>query len=198
MNENPFRLLHHICIVVHDLDKTVAYYENLGIGPRYDYPKGGLYVELEVEDAEASSAMRLTSAPISPDNVQLQLCQPPQLDCPRSADSSKQMAKVCSTWGSKCLSSRRRSPRCARPVSASPRVVGEPTAPASATSIRAMARALRWKLGRPPHSRDSRNVLKFQTDHSLDRRPAYCVRRRRRSHERHSPADTSRSRGCRR
>ena len=91
--------LHHICIVVHDLDKTVAYYEGLGIGPWYNYPKGSLYVELEVEDAETSSAMRATSAPIFFDNVQFQLCQPPQLDCPRGADSSKQMAKVCSTLG---------------------------------------------------------------------------------------------------
>jgi catechol 2,3-dioxygenase-like lactoylglutathione lyase family enzyme len=34
-----FDRLHHVCIVVHDLEKTVAYYEKLGIGPWFDYPK---------------------------------------------------------------------------------------------------------------------------------------------------------------
>ena len=29
----PFETLHHICIVVHDIEKSVAYYESIGIGP---------------------------------------------------------------------------------------------------------------------------------------------------------------------
>jgi hypothetical protein len=34
---SPFRQLHHICLVVHDIDAAVAYYEDLGIGPWQDY-----------------------------------------------------------------------------------------------------------------------------------------------------------------
>jgi methylmalonyl-CoA/ethylmalonyl-CoA epimerase len=76
-----FRQLHHVCIVVHDLERAVAYYQGLGIGPWYDYPKGAAYVEFEVPNAEASHAMRYRCADL--DNVQLQLCQPPALDCPQ-------------------------------------------------------------------------------------------------------------------
>ena len=43
-----FRHLHHVCIVVHDLERAVAYYARLGVGPWFDYPKGDAYVEFEV------------------------------------------------------------------------------------------------------------------------------------------------------
>ncbi|MED7924393.1 VOC family protein [Nonomuraea sp. LP-02] len=76
-----FRTLHHVCVVVADLDRSVAYYESLGIGPWYDYPKGTPYVEYEVPNAEASAAMRYKCADL--DNVQLQLCEPPPLDSPQ-------------------------------------------------------------------------------------------------------------------
>jgi len=36
---SPFRQLHHICLVVHDIDAAIAYYEGLGIGPWQDYPR---------------------------------------------------------------------------------------------------------------------------------------------------------------
>lgn len=77
----PFRLLHHVCIVVHDLDAAVAYYEKLGVGPWFDYPKAGAYVEFDVPNREASDAMRYKCADL--DNVQLQLCQPSALDSPQ-------------------------------------------------------------------------------------------------------------------
>lgn len=77
----PFRLLHHVCIVVRDLDATVAYYEKLGIGPWFDYPKGGAYVEFDVPNKAASDAMRYKCVDL--DNVQLQLCEPSQLDSPQ-------------------------------------------------------------------------------------------------------------------
>ncbi|HEY1329548.1 MAG TPA: VOC family protein [Casimicrobiaceae bacterium] len=70
-----------MCIVVHDLERSVASYERMGIGPWYDYPKGPPYVELEVPNAEASKAMRYKCADLN--NVQLQLCQPPAIDCPQ-------------------------------------------------------------------------------------------------------------------
>ncbi|MCK2213835.1 VOC family protein [Actinomadura sp. ATCC 31491] len=77
-----FRSLHHVCVVVADLDQAVAYYESLGVGPWYDYPKGGPYETYEVPNPVASAAMRYKCADL--DNVQLQLCQPPAgLDSPQ-------------------------------------------------------------------------------------------------------------------
>jgi methylmalonyl-CoA/ethylmalonyl-CoA epimerase len=79
--ENPFRTLHHVCVVVHDLERAMAYYQQLGIGPWTDYPKGSGYVSFDVPNSDASKAMRYTCADL--DNVQIQLCQPPQMDCPQ-------------------------------------------------------------------------------------------------------------------
>jgi catechol 2,3-dioxygenase-like lactoylglutathione lyase family enzyme len=78
---HPFRHLHHVCIVVHDLEKAVAWYEQHGMGPWFDYPKGTPYVEFEVPNREASDAMRYKCLDL--DNVQLQLCQPSALDSPQ-------------------------------------------------------------------------------------------------------------------
>lgn len=76
-----FNHLHHICIVVHDLAKSVAYYESIGVGPWFDYPKGGRYLEFEVPSREASDAMRYKCVQL--DNVQIQLCQPGPQDSPQ-------------------------------------------------------------------------------------------------------------------
>lgn len=77
----PFRQLHHICIVVHDLEKTVAYYESLGVGPWFDYPKGSTYEFFEVPNRAASDGMRYKCVDL--DNVQIQICQPPEIDSPQ-------------------------------------------------------------------------------------------------------------------
>lgn len=79
--DTPFRTLHHVCIVVHDLEAAVAYYESLGVGPWFDYPKGAAYVRFEVPNRAASDAMRYKCVDLG--NVQLQLCQPPMLECPQ-------------------------------------------------------------------------------------------------------------------
>ncbi len=34
----PFSKLHHLCVVVHDIDRAQAFYESVGIGPWHDYP----------------------------------------------------------------------------------------------------------------------------------------------------------------
>ncbi|HZZ24916.1 MAG TPA: hypothetical protein VFE60_21085 [Roseiarcus sp.] len=34
-----FNKLHHICIVVHDLDRARAYFESVEIGPWIEYPR---------------------------------------------------------------------------------------------------------------------------------------------------------------
>lgn len=78
---HPFQQLHHVCIVVHDLERALAYYESLGIGPWFDYPKGAPYVEFEVPDKAASDAMRYKCTDLG--NVQLQLCEPSPLDSPQ-------------------------------------------------------------------------------------------------------------------
>ncbi len=77
----PFRTLHHICIVVRDIDRATAWYESIGIGPWQPYPPLAEYTSLEVSNPEAFAAM--TYRYVNLDNVQLQLCQPPELDCPQ-------------------------------------------------------------------------------------------------------------------
>lgn len=77
----PFRRMHHICIVVHDIAASEAYYESLGVGPWHDYPPLTEYTRLSVPSPEAFHAMRYKFVDL--DNVQLQLCQPPDLDCPQ-------------------------------------------------------------------------------------------------------------------
>lgn len=72
---NPaFQKLHHICLVVHDIDRTQAYYESIGIGPWIAYPPLSEYEELDVPSREGFMGMqyRICNLP----NVQLQLCQP--------------------------------------------------------------------------------------------------------------------------
>ncbi|MFK0383926.1 VOC family protein [Agrobacterium sp. NPDC090273] len=76
-----FQHLHHVCIVVRDLAKTVAYYESLGVGPWFDYPKKGTYLEFEVPNKAASDAMRYRCCDL--ENVQIQLCDPGDLDSPQ-------------------------------------------------------------------------------------------------------------------
>jgi catechol 2,3-dioxygenase-like lactoylglutathione lyase family enzyme len=72
--ESPFRLLHHVCIVVRDVDAAVAFYESVGIGPWHDYPPLTQYTDLTVPDPAGFFALRYKYADLS--NVQLQLCQP--------------------------------------------------------------------------------------------------------------------------
>ena len=52
---SPFRQLHHICLVVHDIDAVIAYYEGIGIGPWQDYPPLSQFTDLDVPNPEAFS-----------------------------------------------------------------------------------------------------------------------------------------------
>lgn len=76
-----FNKLHHVCIVVHDIDKAQAYYESIGIGPWESYPPLAEYEELEVPNREGFMAMqyRICNLP----NIQLQLCQPSEHRSPQ-------------------------------------------------------------------------------------------------------------------
>lgn len=77
----PFHQLHHICLVVHDIDKAQAYYESIGIGPWQQYPPLTEYTDLDVPNPDAF--VQMVYRVVNLDNVQLQLCQPPRLDCPQ-------------------------------------------------------------------------------------------------------------------
>lgn len=76
-----FTSLHHLCIVVHDIERAEAAYVAMGIGPWDDYPPLTEYSELDVPNRAAFLAMRYKIANLA--NVQFQLCQPPQADCPQ-------------------------------------------------------------------------------------------------------------------
>ncbi|WP_322005132.1 VOC family protein [Paraburkholderia tropica] len=75
-----FRKLHHVCIVVRDIEKATEYYESIGVGPWNDFPPLDAF-ELQGYNREAFLQMRYRFANI--DNVQLQLCQPGQGDTPQ-------------------------------------------------------------------------------------------------------------------
>ena len=77
----PFRTVHHVCIVVNDMEKAVAYYESLGIGPWEDYPPLTGFTKRSVPNDEAFLALKYKF--VNLENIQLQLCEPPQLDCPQ-------------------------------------------------------------------------------------------------------------------
>jgi methylmalonyl-CoA/ethylmalonyl-CoA epimerase len=75
---SPFSTLHHVTIVVREVDKTVEFYESLGFGPFVDYPPLSEYVKLDVPDLAGFHQLRFKCAQIGP--VQLQLCQPGEGD----------------------------------------------------------------------------------------------------------------------
>lgn len=79
--DTPFRRLHHVCLVVHDIDKAQAFYESAGIGPWREYPPLTEYVDLDVPNPQAFRQLKYRVAEL--DNIQLQLCEPPALDCPQ-------------------------------------------------------------------------------------------------------------------
>ena len=69
-----FDKLHHICIVVHDIDRAQAYHESIGIGPWMAYPPLAEYEALDVPSRAGflSLKYRICNLP----NVQVQLCEP--------------------------------------------------------------------------------------------------------------------------
>ena len=76
----PFETPHHVCLIVYDVDRTVAFYESVGIGPWLDYPPLDEYTRLEVPDESAFRAMRFRACQIGP--LQLQVGQPGHGDSP--------------------------------------------------------------------------------------------------------------------
>lgn len=78
----PFRKVHHLCIVVRDVERSVAFYESVGIGPWHDYPPMADYTRLEGGGrAEDYRALCCRWATIG--GLQLQVCQPGAPETPQ-------------------------------------------------------------------------------------------------------------------
>ena len=73
-NHSPFSTLHHISIVVRDINAAVKFYESIGIGPFESYPPIKEYVKIDVPDKEGFYSLTIKCARIGP--VELQLIQP--------------------------------------------------------------------------------------------------------------------------
>ena len=69
-----FDSLHHVCIVVRDIEAAQAYYVSVGVGPWLDYPPLADYTELDVPSHEGFMSMKYRYCNVS--NMQIQLCQP--------------------------------------------------------------------------------------------------------------------------
>ena len=71
---NPFSKLHHISVVVENMEKAEEFYTSIGIGPFTDYPPMREYEKLDVPDKEGFYNLKIKVAQCGP--VQLQLIQP--------------------------------------------------------------------------------------------------------------------------
>ena len=70
----PFTKLHHLCVVVADIDRAQRFYESVGIGPWIDYPPLADYTDLDVPDPDGFRALKYRYAWVG--GLQLQLCEP--------------------------------------------------------------------------------------------------------------------------
>jgi methylmalonyl-CoA/ethylmalonyl-CoA epimerase len=70
----PFQTIHHICIAVEDIDRAIAFYESIGIGPWHDYPPLVAFTDLDVPSVDGFHNLVYKWA-MSGD-LQLQLVEP--------------------------------------------------------------------------------------------------------------------------
>ena len=78
-----FDKLHHVCIVVADIDKAQAYYESIGIVPWQTYPPLAEYEELNVPNPSAFQKLKYRVCNLP--NIQMQLCEPNEEPSPQRA-----------------------------------------------------------------------------------------------------------------
>lgn len=79
MDLNPFSTVHHIAIVVRDIDASIEYYESIGIGPWEDMDLSA-YSRVDAKHEEAFRDLRFKRAHLGP--IQWQLVQPGDGDGP--------------------------------------------------------------------------------------------------------------------
>jgi methylmalonyl-CoA/ethylmalonyl-CoA epimerase len=72
--KSPFSNLHHISVVVRDIDKAIEFYNSIGIGPFEDYPPLKEYVKLHVMDEVGFHNLKFKVVQIGP--IQIQSAQP--------------------------------------------------------------------------------------------------------------------------
>lgn len=78
-NDSIFQTLHHICIVIRNIDDAVRYYESIGVGPWQSFPSLEPFRnELDMRDADSFMKHKYRFANLG--NVQLQLCEPAEGD----------------------------------------------------------------------------------------------------------------------
>ncbi|EKT4485511.1 VOC family protein [Pseudomonas putida] len=78
----PFQRLHHICIVVHDMERAVGYYESLGLGPWQNFPSLTAFAD-DLQAPSNEDFLKLAYRFCQLENVQLQLCAPPPGNTPQ-------------------------------------------------------------------------------------------------------------------
>jgi catechol 2,3-dioxygenase-like lactoylglutathione lyase family enzyme len=72
--ESPFSTLHHIAIVVRNIEEAIKFYTSIGIGPFEDYPPMKEYIKLNVPDEVGFHNVKIKLVRIGP--IQIQLIQP--------------------------------------------------------------------------------------------------------------------------
>ena len=72
--KSPFSNLHHIAIVVKDMEKAIQFYTSIGVGPFEDYPPLTEYIKLNVPDETGFFNLKFKVAQVG--DIQIQLCQP--------------------------------------------------------------------------------------------------------------------------
>jgi methylmalonyl-CoA/ethylmalonyl-CoA epimerase len=73
MPESPFTSIHHICLVVNDMDEAINYWESLGVTGWQDFPPLSDFTNLSSNYVDFDT---LTYKFANLDNFQLQLCHP--------------------------------------------------------------------------------------------------------------------------
>jgi 4-hydroxyphenylpyruvate dioxygenase-like putative hemolysin len=72
--KSPFSKLHHLSVVVKNMEKAIKFYEAIGIGPFEDYPPLTEYIKLNVPDETGFFNLKFKVAQVG--DIQIQLCQP--------------------------------------------------------------------------------------------------------------------------
>jgi len=72
--KSPFSKLHHLAIVVKNMDEAIKFYTSIGIGPFEDYPPLREYIKLDVPDEVGFHKIKIKVVQSGP--TQIQLIQP--------------------------------------------------------------------------------------------------------------------------